>query len=95
MARTEKYVIPKLDPPEVFYWGPEIDRATARDIGLVKYFTGKPCKHGHIAERWTGCYGCCQCGFLRHTDRYRNDPKFQDYQKDLCREWWRKKRAKS
>jgi len=38
-----------------------ISRAEAREQGLKKYYTGKPCKHGHIAERITInglCYIC-------------------------------------
>lgn len=29
-----------------------ITRAQARSQGLARYFTGKPCKHGHVAERF-------------------------------------------
>ena len=28
-----------------------ITRADAKALGLKRYFTGKPCKHGHVAER--------------------------------------------
>lgn len=28
-----------------------ITRAQAKALGLSRYFTGKPCKHGHVAER--------------------------------------------
>lgn len=35
-----------------------IDRKTAIDLGLQRYFTGKPCVKGHIAERKVG-NGCC------------------------------------
>jgi len=74
MARPEKYVIPKLDPPEVFYWGPEIDRQTARDIGHSRYFTGKPCRKGHVAERWVSSLTCIECVLRRHrTPEYLDD----------------------
>jgi hypothetical protein len=39
-----------------------IDDAKAR--GLKRYFTGTPCKHGHIAERFTSCRLCCECDRL-------------------------------
>jgi hypothetical protein len=29
-----------------------ISRAEAKARGLTRYFTGKPCKYGHIAERY-------------------------------------------
>lgn len=66
MARAEKYVIPKLDAPETYYWGPEIDRQTARSLGLTRYFTGKPCKKGHVAERWVSSLTCIECVLRRH-----------------------------
>jgi hypothetical protein len=31
-----------------------IGRDEARALGLKRYFTGKPCKHGHVAERYAG-----------------------------------------
>jgi 5-methylcytosine-specific restriction endonuclease McrA len=36
-------------------------RAEARALGLPRYFTGKLCKHGHIAERYTATYRCQVC----------------------------------
>ena len=36
----------------------------ARAIGIVRYFTGQPCKRGHIAPRWTSSFGCVQCVHL-------------------------------
>lgn len=38
-----------------------IPRKTAISEGLPRYFTGKPCKHGHITERKLSngeCIGC-------------------------------------
>jgi len=29
-----------------------IRRQDAMARGLKKYFTGKPCSHGHVADRW-------------------------------------------
>ena len=40
-----------------------ISRAEAKALGIKKYFTGKPCINGHIAERYTAqgrCYACTQ-----------------------------------
>lgn len=36
-------------------------RSEARRLGLPRYFTGKPCKRGHIAERWTSGFKCVSC----------------------------------
>lgn len=38
-----------------------ISQDEARTQGLKRYFTGKPCAHGHISERtvsWGGCVTC-------------------------------------
>lgn len=41
--------------------GPIVTRAEAKAAGLKRYFTGEPCKHGHISQRQTTnnkCWGC-------------------------------------
>jgi hypothetical protein len=38
-----------------------ITRREARDRGLTKYLTGKPCKQGHVAERRTDSCNCIEC----------------------------------
>jgi hypothetical protein len=35
----------------------------ARAQGLKRYYTGKPCRRGHIAERYASCGMCTKCGF--------------------------------
>lgn len=36
-------------------------RKEAKRIGSIKYFTGEPCKHGHIAARYTDSGTCQEC----------------------------------
>lgn len=45
---------------EVFHEGPIVGRHEARDSGLDRYFTGKPCRNGHVAQRYIkgGCIVC-------------------------------------
>lgn len=38
-----------------------ITRAEAQAKLLKTYFTGKPCKHGHISERYTSTGACLAC----------------------------------
>ena len=38
-----------------------ISRAEAKAQGMKRYFTGKPCKHGHVAERNTRLAYCYEC----------------------------------
>jgi hypothetical protein len=38
-----------------------ISRLDAQRAGRRRFFTGKPCKHGHLAERFVSNAGCVQC----------------------------------
>jgi len=38
-----------------------VARNKAKAQGLKRYFTGDPCKHGHIAERYIDNGGCAEC----------------------------------
>lgn len=38
-----------------------ISRQEAKAVGLKRYFTGEPCKHGHVDERFTSTRWCCAC----------------------------------
>jgi len=44
-----------------------ISRKEAKDKGLLRYFTGKPCPHGHIAERYVSVGGCVECRGVKPT----------------------------
>ena len=44
-----------------------IGRAAAKAAGLLRYFTGKPCKHGHKVERQTANGCCVECSAARYT----------------------------
>jgi hypothetical protein len=46
-----------------------ITRREARDRGLAKYMTGKPCKHGHVGERRTDTGNCVECQRLAEQRR--------------------------
>jgi adenylate kinase family enzyme len=38
-----------------------IIRQQAKEQGLARYFTGKPCKHGHISEKTVSGSNCVEC----------------------------------
>lgn len=38
-----------------------VSRGSALDLGLVRYFTGKECKNGHVAERFVSNRCCVVC----------------------------------
>ena len=43
------------------YAGPIVTRAQAKAAALPRYFTGKPCPHGHVVERTTANGTCRLC----------------------------------
>ena len=47
-----------------------ITRKEALSKGLKRYFTGKACKHGHVAERVTSTKTCVEC--KRAQERFEN-----------------------
>lgn len=38
-----------------------ISRQEAIEMGLLRYYTGKPCKNGHVCERLVSCWTCVEC----------------------------------
>ena len=46
-----------------------LSRAQAKEHGLIRFFTGKPCKHGHVAERHTSNDTCLVCASAREAER--------------------------
>lgn len=52
-----------------------ISRAEAKALGLNPYFTGIPCKHGHIVDRATINGACRECDRLKQYKRLKADPE--------------------
>ena len=70
----------------------ERSRKQAMTLGLKHYFTGKPCKHGHIAERVARSGRCLECERERTRKRRAADPEeFREY----CRKWRAANRQKA
>ena len=64
-----------------------ISRQDAKAKGLSRYYTGQPCKHGHVAMRQTTNGICVECSLLinkRWAEKY---PERQ-------REKWRRQSAR-
>ena len=60
-----------------------ISKEDAIEQGLIYYFTGKPCKHGHISERMVKGGSCRTCkNFLAQSQRNNNREEYNKY----CRE---------
>ena len=47
-----------------------ISRKEAKEKGLKRYFTGKPCPNGHISERLVSNHGCIRCNLENNSKRY-------------------------
>jgi hypothetical protein len=47
----------------------------ARKSGSKQYFTGKPCKHGHIANRCTCDGQCMECSRIKSLKRFYKNQK--------------------
>lgn len=49
-----------------------ISRAQAKGLGMNHYYTGKPCKAGHVDLRFVSTGGCMECGRLRTMSKYKH-----------------------
>ncbi len=58
-----------IDSPEI------ISRKDALAAGLKRYFTGKPCKRGHVVEYYVLSRDCIECAKLRARKNHRCDPE--------------------
>ena len=60
-----------------------ISRKDALAQGLKHYFTGKPCKHGHVSHRFVSTRHCAACQQHHEQTYYAEKPEFK--QKRLAR----------
>lgn len=65
-----------------------ISQKEAKTLGLKHYFTGKPCKYGHISKRHIGGI-CVACGKERNAKEKEKDPQAR---LEYHRQWYRKNR---
>lgn len=57
--------------------------AEARASGSARYFTGKPCKHGHVSPRFTSNRRCIVCSVAAAEQWKRDNPDYMDeYRKE-------------
>lgn len=66
-------------------------RKEAKEKGFLKYYTGKPCIHGHVSYRLTSTGCCLECAKLRKPDglhkervkkyKQKNKQKIKEYQR--------------
>lgn len=56
----------------------------AKALNLKFYNTGKPCKHGHLSDRYTSTAVCVECIKIAGVDKYKNN---RDSQLASWRKW--------
>ncbi len=69
---------------------PIITRAEAIAQGLDRYYTGKPCKYGHVDQRYLSNGECVECQQERNnkkTERRRTDAQYREQLNKHRREW--------
>ena|SRR6516225_6822231 len=77
-----------------------IGRNEASALGLKRFFTGNPCKRGHVAERDVDSRECMECSRERGRKRRAADPEgYREYgrkwraanpekPREYQRRWW-------
>ncbi len=69
-----------------------IQRSIAKERGMVRYFTGKPCKHGHICERLTVNGACLECSREKDRQNYAdNREKLLEEHKQRAKKYYARK----
>jgi hypothetical protein len=49
---------------------PLLPKSAAKERGIPRFFTGKPCARGHVADRVTASGNCLACQRLANADHY-------------------------
>jgi len=60
--------------------------AEAKRQGVTYYFTGKPCKRGHVCERFASSKSCKECVYERNRKRTVNEDYWIDYGDEAYKE---------
>ncbi len=59
-------------------------RAEAKSVGDKHYFTGQPCKRGHIAKRVVSTSNCCEC---MREDHFKYYPQHREQYLQVIKQW--------
>lgn len=68
---------------------PITSRQQAKSQGLTNYFTGKPCKAGHIALRNVKNWTCIECTRIRVVTILKSDSDAQECNRERAARWYR------
>lgn len=67
MVLTEQVILSQINIEEM-----RSNMGDAKKAEHSHYFTGRPCKHGHLAPRTTGNATCVQCA-RTHSSKYQKE----------------------
>lgn len=73
-TKTLKVRVKDKHVPQLNRMARAVTRKEARQRGLARYFTGKKCPVGHVAERYTVNSTCVECAPLMKAKCYAADP---------------------
>lgn len=59
-----------------------ISKSEAKSAGLLRYFTGVACRHGHVEERRTSTGDCVECSKIRQQMDQARQYKKDHYEKN-------------
>lgn len=66
-----------------------ISRKEANRLGLKQYFTGKPCKYGHIDRRTVSNGVCMECSRIKALKRMRENPEARKKSRECTKRRYR------
>lgn len=73
-----------------------ISRVKAKEQGLIKFYTGIPCRYGHTSERYVNEGKCVKC--LADRNKIRGKKYYLENKerlKPIRKRWWEKNREKA
>ena len=92
-CRMASSSIPRLGFDSNFSLFPS-SKAEAKSLGVNRYYTGKPCKNGHIAERYAANRLCIEC-FKTYMAGYRQRSGFPNRNRQYQAQYRGKPEAKA
>ena len=73
-----------------------ISREEAKKQGLYRFFNGKPCRKGHISQKYVSNMGCVECRNIKNKsleNRKISKEKYEELGKKFVKAmWWRAKK---
>lgn len=70
-----------------------VSRSEAKAAGIPQYFTGKPCKQGHVVPKFTSSGSCSECLAIRRREYMRKwAAENPELKKQRAAEWYDKNR---